>query len=352
MKHYVYALCKKMEMIVAALSCPDEKTAKLAYVAACQDVGRDLEDSLCGIVRVEEDAMIKIHGNDGRDIKLRFGIGDFELAEKQTKVRIGRGRASGWCDNFMRSVEFALEELTSEIDPAMHAYSEATNTARTGLFPKLEHGAEIIGHAIGGVLHSVFGYTKEKPATISQPHSHAYPMHTANGNGHQKSAVEAFSDLIEWTDEPANVNLNGIDPTVLPIPVNVVAQPKPVIVAAVAPAVVAINGLNDRLGKPIPVYQVRNPNSIIRENIDDLLDRINTKDTRWVSAQEYADARGCKVSTLRKYRETDNGVVFSLKNPLMGMDKSHNIFLKTGREQNAPCLYLLRACASHARHGR
>ena len=88
MKHYVYALCKKMEMIVAALSCPDEKTAKLAYVAACQDVGRDLEDSLCGIVRVEEDAMIKIHGNDGRDIKLRFGIGDFELAEKQTKIRI------------------------------------------------------------------------------------------------------------------------------------------------------------------------------------------------------------------------------------------------------------------------
>ena len=69
MKFFVYALCKRMEMVIAALSCPDEKTAKLAYVAACQDVGRDLEDSLCGIVRINERTTINVHDRDGQAVK-------------------------------------------------------------------------------------------------------------------------------------------------------------------------------------------------------------------------------------------------------------------------------------------
>ena len=341
MKYFVYALSKKLRMIIAALSCPDETTGKRAYMMACQHMDWHLEDSVYGLIRVKTHATISVHnGEDQGTNKLNFNVTDFEFAELLTKERICEGKTNEWHDNFMRLVDYAMEELTDDVELLMHPCStteeEARDSIRAEFFPKLGYKAE-------DVLHSIVDHTKEHPAAISQ--SVLTATQAASGNGHTKSAVDAYNDSIEWADEPANVNINRIALGVLPIPVNVVDQPKPII-----SAVVAINRLCNRLDEPISVYQVPKPNSVIQEDIDELLDRIDANDTRWVSAQEYADAVGCKVSTLRKYRETENGVVFSLKNPLMGMDKAHNIFRKTGYEQNAPCLYLCRACASHASH--
>ena len=53
----------------------------------------------------------------------------------------------------------------------------------------------------------------------------------------------------------------------------------------------------------------------------------------------HADVIKYAVSTLQKYREKDNGVVFYSKNPLMGKDKAGNIFLKRKGKET---LYLLR----------
>ena len=62
----------------------------------------------------------------------------------------------------------------------------------------------------------------------------------------------------------------------------------------------------------------------------------------WVSQQEYADAMDYEVETLRTYRETRHNPRYSKKAPMIGMDKSGNIFKKTSDKNKAPHLYFLR----------
>lgn len=101
----------------------------------------------------------------------------------------------------------------------------------------------------------------------------------------------------------------------------------------------AVTTLTERLQQPILVYHVPNSYPITQKDVDELLNSIDTADERWLSQEEYADAIGCKVSTLRKYREKKNGARFHSKNPLMGQDKAGHIFLKRGSKET---MYLLR----------
>ena len=200
-QYFVYAINKKWQEIVAALSCPDEKTGRQAYLMACQQMGWDLEDSVCGVAHINDRTTIKVRDSDGHGtIRLHFRVGDFETAAKQTKERICEGKTGGKYDELMRSVGFALEELTGEIEPAMHSYSitEAANTAETGLFSKFEHGAEIIGHAIEGVIHGVFGNTI------------AHQLQTARGNGHPKSPAEGYDDSMPLRESTTEMIVKGI----------------------------------------------------------------------------------------------------------------------------------------------
>jgi hypothetical protein len=162
----------------------------------------------------------------------------------------------------------------------------------------------MIEHDVEDVMRSVFGNAKGK--TVAIPQSYFNAIQVASGRGHPKSTVESYTDTIEWTDEPANVNINGIDPVVLPIPVFIVASPKPV----------------------------------TQEIFPDF-----DKEGFWESQGEYANRINCCVGTLRKYRETDSGVAWS-KCGTLGKDKHGNIFRRENGKSNSSYLYFVRSDAS------
>jgi len=122
---------------------------------------------------------------------LHFRVGDFETAAKHTKERISEGKTGGCHDDLMRSVGFALEKLTGEIDPAMHSYpvteqasiteEEVRAIVKAEVMPIIEHD---VGNAISGILCNTTG----KPIAMSQ------------------SATNVTNQI------QAVVNINGVDP--------------------------------------------------------------------------------------------------------------------------------------------
>jgi hypothetical protein len=82
----------------------------------------------------------------------------------------------------------------------------------------------------------------------------------------------------------------------------------------------------------IPVYLVDQPKFITKETCP--------TDGFWVSQKEYANRAGRSVGTLQKYRETDNGAVWSPCGT-WGKDKQGNIFKKKGDKTNSSYLYFV-----------
>jgi len=271
---------------------------------ACQQMERDLEDSVCGVLHIKDRATINVHGSDGQGtVKLRFKVKDFEIAEKQTKERFFDGTAGGCYDSFMRSVESALEELTGEIEPARGSLSiveEKIEDIVKTEFSKLEHEVEACEHEVEDAIHGIFGNAAEKPVTISQPE--ASVIQAAIKTRHPQSSAGAYNTPVGLADEPANVNLNGIDPIVLPIPVFIVESPN-----------------------PVPLKDFPNFDS----------------EGFWESQAAYANRMRYSVSTLRKYRETNSGVAWSECGTL-GKDKHGNIFRKKNGKPNSSFLYFVR----------
>lgn len=211
MKYYVYALNEKLQMIVAALSCPDEKTGKRAYMIACQHLAWDLDDLLRGVISVDACATISMSNATGEGMtELDFGADDFEFAETKTRERISAGSTGEWHDDFMRAVDIALKGLTGNIGlekyPLSITEEEFINIVRTELFPKFEHEVE---DTISGIFSKNNGYPMTNPQSDSNV---GCQMQVANGNGLQTSAMAVYKDSIEWNDEPAHVNVSGITP--------------------------------------------------------------------------------------------------------------------------------------------
>jgi len=217
MKYFVYAINKKLETIVAALSCPDEKTGKQAYVMACQQMERDLDDSVCGVVHINDRTTIKVHDNDSHDtVRLHFWINDFETAAKQTRERLCEGKTGGGYDDLMQSVGVAMEELTGNIDPVMHSCAttetvpmteeEVRALVRTEVMPVIEHDVE---NVLSGILCNTTG----KPVTILQSVSSvADQTQSACEQEHPKSAAEAQDDSIPLLEKPNETIISGIAP--------------------------------------------------------------------------------------------------------------------------------------------
>ena len=304
-----------MEMVIAALSCPDEKTAKLAYVAACQDVGRDLEDSLCGVVRIDDHTTINVHDRDGRDAKLSFKIGDFEDAEAQTKTRIHEGKTGGWADNFMRSVEFALEELTGKIAPAMHPLSTTGQASMTEEEVRAIVKSEVmpvIEHDVVDAISGIFASTTSKPVAFSQSASNVTNQIQAvvNINGVDSALRRAYRE--DTTEILA--------PAVAAIKENRVAN------------TAAFEKFSTRLDETLHLTEQK------FHTPEELPDFSN--DGFFEPQKQFISRTGWSKRTLKKHRETKYNPVW-LQDGTIGKSKVGHFFKMVGNKKNSSYEYFV-----------
>ena len=301
-------------MVVAALSCPDEKTGKRAYLMACEHNGWHLEDSLRGVICINTQATLNVHDECGQGTTtLEFGVDDFEFAESQTKARIGEGKTDEWFDNFMRSVDFEMVGLTGEIESAtssrLMTKAEVRNILKDELAPIIEHGVE---DAIGGI----FGNTKGLPPVSIPP------------------SVPNVTNQIQVA-----VNINGVDPAVLPIPVCLVDQPTPVatvtdvpIVAAIKENTAAFEKYAARFDETFPPPE---PEPLKPEILPDF-----DNDGFFESQEQFASRTGWSESTLKKHREKQNNPVW-FQDGTMGKSKVGHFFRLVSHKHNSPYEYFV-----------
>jgi hypothetical protein len=306
MRHFIYALSKKKRMLVAALSCPDEKTGNRAYMMACQQTGLDLDDSVCGVIRVNAHATINVHDDDSHGTsKLKFDVDDFEFAELQTRERIHEGKIGGRYDNFMRSVEVALEELTGEIEPAMHSCSiteaKVRDIVRTELLPMIEHDIE---DTISGIFDSM----REKPVTITQ---------SASNVANQIQAV---------------ININRIDSTLRKAYREDTSSAIFPIVAAIKENTVAFEKYATRLDG---TFHLLERESHLSEDLPDF-----DKDGFFESQELFASRTGWSENTLEKHRETKSHPVW-VKDGAVGKSKAGHFFRAVNDKPNSPYEYFV-----------
>ena len=86
---------------------------------------------------------------------------------------------------------------------------------------------------------------------------------------------------------------------------------------------------------PQPVYIVDKPKSLAKEGLPDFSKGF------WLSAQEFADRKGCKVSALKKQRETKSGARMLIENGKYMRDGKGNILRKTKDTDNSPYEYFV-----------
>ena len=303
MQYFVYALSKKWQTIVAALSCPDEKTGKQAFVMACQQLARNLEDSICGVVSLNERTTINVHGSEGQGtVKLKFKVQDFEIAAKQTKERFSEGNASGSYDDFMRTVGVAMAELTGDIEPVRVSFSvveEKVEDIVKNEFSKLEHDVETREHEVVDAIHSIFDRANRR--TIPQSDYVANRKQAAIGEGHLQSAIATYNASVVLADEPANVNINGIAPVVL----------------------------------PIPVYLVELPAPVVSEDLPDF-----DKDGFFEPQELFANRTGWSERTLENHREKKNNPIW-FENGTIGKSRAGHFFRTINNKHNSPYEYFV-----------
>jgi len=124
-KYYIYAFDLKKQDITAALSCPDEKTAK----QVCRIVSRKMDmeygtkgfrfgHTLVGDASRADRTIADLLGETTVYIKKKgFGIDDFESAEEQTKKFLCTTREKKPLDfQFMYFVDLALRGLPIDVE--------------------------------------------------------------------------------------------------------------------------------------------------------------------------------------------------------------------------------------------
>ena len=190
-------------MITAALSCPNEKIGKRAYLMACQHLGWDLDDPLRGVAAIDLHITINLNDENGCSQSatvVKFDIDDFEFAESQTKECLSSGNIEEWYDHFMKYVDLALKELMDEMESAVLPCPMVEEEI-SGVFMN----ESILITEQGIVVDNVFDNTHER-STVSRLGSEVASMtQTASGKGHPKSAVTAHNDSIERANEPLEV---------------------------------------------------------------------------------------------------------------------------------------------------
>jgi hypothetical protein len=302
-QYYVYALDTEKGLITAALSCPDERTAKRAYLSA----RRKMETGNCFASHfhfnysiVNAVCSIKYQKFNGWNVEEGFERSDFEDAESVTKDNIPKFEkkyryhdSKNWeCYPadilFMRHVQSALSAIFLGFDPQDIPAEEQMPSWET------------------------------VPATNVDTDTDAPPVLTiaASGQGSPKSgmtaAEEAYQASIEWTDDPAEVNVNN---------------PKEIS----DPIVAAIEKQTAVLEK---AYFGKESGTLTQEHYP------ADKEGFWEPQKEYADRMNLKESTLQRYRETSNGARRS-KDGTWGIDKAGNIFKREGDKPNSPYLYFV-----------
>jgi len=183
MKYYIYTLDKKLQMITAALPCPDEKTGKQAYLLACQHLGWGLDDPRRGVVSIDSNVTIDLDDEEGGQgtIHLQFELSDFEFAESRTKECIASDGVKEWFDQFMQQVNAEFLAL-DHYNPTAVASSPETDEE---------------GHG---------NIAKESPNMIESSDSDVANIpHAASGRGIVGSALKSHDAPIEWANEPVEV---------------------------------------------------------------------------------------------------------------------------------------------------
>lgn len=124
LKYYVYALDLRSDCITAAVSCPDKKTAKQAFLIASRKMKpesnmRDFHFRYIGVVPQEDsDGLdwlgtgVEIQYVKGELIKKTFNTDDFVFAETQTEECLNDSQNCLDIE-FMREVKLAISSLTA-----------------------------------------------------------------------------------------------------------------------------------------------------------------------------------------------------------------------------------------------
>jgi hypothetical protein len=206
-QYYIYALDTEKGLITAALSCSDERTAKRAYLSA----RRKMETENCSFSSfhfnycvVNAICTIKYQKFNGWNVEAGFERSDFEDAETVTKDNIPKfEKKYSYHDSndwecypadilFMRHVQSALSAIFLGFDPQDILSEEEVPPAEKQIPPWKRITAA-----------NVDSDTDASPV----------PTIAASGQGNPVSgmtaAEEAYQASIEWTDAPAEVNVNN-----------------------------------------------------------------------------------------------------------------------------------------------
>jgi hypothetical protein len=295
-KWYIYTLDLQTGELSSALSCPDESTARWAFQLA----GNNLEGTVHGgspffdydYVGIVSHVTIdykpyKKKGWFNKDEKVvyeksKFDIDDFIIADLQTKKTILGIKG-------LRS-----SEIRADVMFMWHVDSELQKLANVIRLAEKTTSMESV----------------ESPVDYSH-----FPvqMQAATGVGVPEIIV-AYQASIEDSDGSVpNVNLNN---------------PKDIS----NPVVEAVDRLTEHLVKVFPFDESK----LLTPK-----DYPDEKEGFWETEKDYAVRVKLAEKTLKRYRETNNGVRLS-EDGTWGMDKNDNVFKKENDKSNSPYLYFVR----------
>jgi len=235
-QYYVYAFNISDEMVTAALSCPDEKTAKRAYQHARREMELkhgSVDTIIAGYATIAHGQAVQIEYPAGWYAKenrywMEYQMveaDDFQFAESQTIKNIAHKGCDQWDIVFMRYVQSALTELFLGFAPdevEASADFEATNYSRQ---IQAEHNVFI------------------EPDAVGSP-----PIFIAASAEKKKSALELYNEGRQ-PYEPDSVVIEEIDTDALDGLKEAICNP----------VVAAIGELTAIMKEPKPFYQVHCP---------------------------------------------------------------------------------------------
>jgi len=152
----------------------------------------------------------------------------------------------------------------------------------------------------------------------------------ASGRGNPVTAVEAaYNESIERAEEPAEVIVKNEKPIITS------ESPDSPIVQAIEKATAT---LQEILQRPLGFYYADRQKPFTQEDIPD------ESKGFFLSQNDYAKRQKCRVGTLKKYRETDNGATTISANGVQWIkDKVGNLLRRVGNKRNSSYEYFVKS---------